>query len=377
MRRKHGPLKWPRPSTVKSRDFPGIAELYSAGVSQSQGPFGVRGRARQASVLLTLATVGSNLESRAMLNRLVILPLLRSLRYLAVDTASRWGGSLGIATFHLGFRRGVASGCVHTALGLTGTRRRDVVRRSYASMGASFTELWTIGGVDGGEHHIVGGNPTWMKELVRRHPGCVFLTPHLGNWEVGAYGFARLVPKLLAYAKAQHNAAIDAIANQQRARAGMTVLLTHHGDRTTAVQVLRALRGGTPVALLADQGPSSQEGTRAVFMGVETYCHAGPGFFAKRTGVPIIPVLCVRRKAGVFSVIAGRSLPASGGDETALIQASMDLLGAMIAAAPGQYFWQHKRFKNHLGVAARAVEPWKVHGLNLLRNPLQALPPKV
>ncbi len=326
---------------------------------------------------LTLATVDSTLESRAMLSRLVILPLLRSLRYLAVDTASRLGGSLGVATFHLGVRRGVASGCVYTALGLRGTRRRDVVRRSYASMGASFTELWTIGGVDGGERHLTGGNPTWLAQLARRYPGCVFLTPHLGNWDIGAHGLARLVPKLLAYAKAQHNAAIDAIANEQRARAGITVLLTHHGDRTTAVQVLRALRSGTPVGLMADQGPSSREGTRAVFMGVETYCHAGPGFFAKRAGVPIIPGVCVRRRAGEFIVIAGRPLMPEAGDETALIQASMDLLGAMIAAAPGQYFWQHKRFKNHLGVATRAVEPWKVHGLNLLRHPLQALPPKV
>lgn len=311
-----------------------------------------------------------------MLNRLVILPLLRSLRLLAVDTASRLGGSLGVLTFHLGVRRRVASGCIRTALGLTGTRRRDIVRRSYASMGASFTELWTIGGVDGGERHLVGGNPLWLTRLARLHPGCVFLTPHLGNWDLGAHGLARLVPKLLAYAKAQHNAALDALANEQRSRAGITVLLTHHGDRTTAVQVLRALRGGTPVGLMADQGPSSREGTRAIFMGIETYCHAGPGFFAKRTGVPIIPGLCVRRRAGEFTLLVGRPLPAEAGDEPALIQASMDLLGAMIAAVPGQYFWQHKRFKNHLGIATRSVEPWKIHGLSLINQPLQALPPK-
>jgi KDO2-lipid IV(A) lauroyltransferase len=308
-----------------------------------------------------------------MLDRLVILPLLRALAWLAVDTASRVGGSLGVLVFHLGVRRRVASGCLHTAMGLTGARRRAIIRRSYASIGASFVELWSIGGVDGGERHLTTANPTWLKAVLARHPGCVFLTPHLGNWDLGAHGLARLTPKLLAYAKAQHNPAVDAAANRQRARAGITVLLTHHNDRTTAIQVLRALRSGTPVGLIADQGPSSTEGVRAVFMGVETYCHAGPGFFAKRTAAPIIPGLCVRRRAGEFVLVVGRPLAADAGDEAALVQAAMDLLGAMIAAVPGQYFWQHRRFKNHLGAATR-VEPWKTHGLRLLADPLQALP---
>jgi lauroyl/myristoyl acyltransferase len=112
-------------------------------------------------------------------------------------------------------------------------------------------------------------------------------------------------------------------------------------------------------------------------MGVETYCHSGPGFFAKRAGVPIIPGLCVRVRAGEFKVMIGRPLASSAGDEAALIQASMDLLGAMIATVPGQYFWHHKRFKNHLGRTERSVEPWKVHGFSLVGNPLQALPPSV
>ena len=311
-----------------------------------------------------------------MLTRWIMLPLLRALSGLAVDTASRLGGMLGLLVFHLGVRRGVASGCIASALDLRGTQRRDVVRRSYASMGASFTELWTIGGVDGGERHLTTANPTWLATVLRRHPGCIFLTPHLGNWDLGAHGLARLAPKLFAYAKAQHNALIDEATNLQRAKAGITVLLTRRGDRTTAVQALRGLRNGCPVGLMADQAPSSGEGARAVFMGMETDCHAGPAFFAKKAGVPIIPGLCIRRRAGEFQLVIGRPLAAAAGDEAALTQASMDLLGAMIAAVPGQYFWQHKRFKKRSGTAARAVEPWKIHGLSLLTRPLQALPPE-
>ena len=74
-------------------------------------------------------------------------------------------------------------------------------------------------------------------------------------------------------------------------------------------------------------------------------------------------------------LVVGRQLPSHVADEGALIQASMDLLAAMIATVPGQHFWQHKRYKNYLGRARREVEPWKQHGFRLLADPLQALPP--
>ncbi len=305
-----------------------------------------------------------------MLNRLVVLPLLRALNRLAADTASRIGGGLGVLVFHIGIRRRVASACVATALGLRGQARRAVVRRSYASMGASFLEIWTVGGVDGMERHLRFLNPAWQRLVNQRHPGCVFLTPHLGNWDLGAYSLRCFAPRVLAYAKAQHNPRVDELVNAQRARLGTEVLMAEHGDRGAAVKVMRALRDGVPVGLMADQGPGSREGVPAYFFGVPTYCHAGPGFFAKRGRVPIVPGLCVRARAGEFVVLAGRPLPAEAGDEAVLIQAAMDLLCAMIAALPGQYFWQHRRFKNRLDLPARASEPWRRWGLRLLAEPL-------
>jgi lauroyl/myristoyl acyltransferase len=309
-----------------------------------------------------------------MIHRLLIEPALRALGLLAADTASRLGGTLGIVAFHLGVRRRVASGCVATALGLRGNARRAVVRRSYASMGATFIELWTVGGHDGIERHLVDLNPTWLARTLARSPGCIFLTPHLGNWDLGAHGLTHHVPHMFAYAKAQHDPAIDELTNAQRRRSGIEVLLTQQGDRTAAVRALRGLRNGVPVGMMADQGPHPKEGVRAGFFGVLTWCHSGPAFFAKRANAPIVPGLCLRRRAGEFVLLTGRPLASGAGDEAALVQASMDLLAAMISACPGQYFWQHRRFKHHLGLMPRAVEPWKRWGLRLIVDPLKALP---
>lgn len=311
----------------------------------------------------------------AMLDRLIVL-LLGCLRWLAADTASRLGGSLGVAAFHLGVRRKVASSNVGTALGMTGTARRDVVRTSYASIGASFIELWTAGGVDGIDRHLQVLAPTWLSAVLRRNPGCVFVTPHIGNWDIAGFAIAREAPRVLVYAKAQHNPTVDAAANAQRVGMGIGLLFANHGDRTAAVKALRAVKAGAPLGLLADQGPGEREGVRAVFMGVTTYCHGGPGFFAKRAGVPIIPGFCLRTRAGEFVFLIGRPLASTAGDEAALVQVSMDLIAAMIARFPRQYFWQHRRFKNDLARHERAVEPWKIHGLSLFADPLKALPAK-
>ena len=85
--------------------------------------------------------------------------------------------------------------------------------------------------------------------------------------------------------------------------------------------------------------------------------------------------MCLRRRAGIFSMVIGRPLLPGAGDEAGLTQASMDLLAVMIQAVPGQYFWQHRRFKNRLDLPPRAVEPWRRWGLRLLADPLQALRP--
>ncbi len=310
-----------------------------------------------------------------MLNRLVVLPLLRALNRLAGDTAGRVGGGLGVLAFYLGIRRRVASGVFRDAgLPHHPTRRRDLIRRSYATMGANFLELWTVGGPDGPERHIRTLAPGWHALVHRRHPGCAFLTAHLGTWDMGAAGVRQFVPRFLAYAKAQHNPAVDRLVNAQRERTGITVLLAEHGDRSSAVLVMRALRQGTPVGLMADQAPGSREGVPAWYFRVATYCHGGPGFFANRARVPIVPGLCIRVRAGRSVLFMGRPLAHDAGDEAALVQASQDLIAAMVAAFPGQYFWQHRRFKDRLVLPPRPVEPWQRWGLRLIVDPTLALP---
>lgn len=291
--------------------------------------------------------------------------LFSLLNRLAADTACRLGGTLGVLAWHLGLRRRIAARQLGEATGLRGRARARVLRRAYASTGAQFLQVWTIGGPDGPENHVTVANPAWIATVMRRHPAAVFLTCHLGDWDMGAHAMVRHVAEVLVYAKAQHNPAMDEALNARRAAAGLRVILVRPQDRSGAVLAMKALRRKAALGLMADQRPSG--GTAAWFLGRPAWCFDGPAFFARKAGVPIVPGFALHRKAGCSVLVVGRPF-ASSGDHACDVQRCMDLITAMVLAYPGQYFWQHRRFAGpqpELPPRATTVPP----GLELLSAP--------
>ncbi len=260
---------------------------------------------------------------------------------LAADTACRVGVALGLLAWRLGVRRQVVRTQLSACLGLRGTARRLVTRQCYASIGAQFLQVWAIGGPDGPERHVELINPAWARLVMRRHPAAIFLTAHLGDWEMAAHAMTHFASDFLVYAKAQHNPVMDGILNVRRAAVGLRVVLVQPKDRSGAIRSLKALRRGACLGMMADQRPSG--GTGGIFLNRPAWCFDGPAFFASKVGVPIIPGFALRRRAGVSRVFVGRPFSSSG-DHGADVQRCMDEMTRMITAHPGQYFWHHRRF---------------------------------
>jgi lauroyl/myristoyl acyltransferase len=260
---------------------------------------------------------------------------------LAADTACRLGGTLGVLAWRLGVRRRVVNAQLTSCMGLRGVARAQVARRSYATIGANFLQVWAIGGPDGPERHITVLNPTWIRRVNTLHPSAVFLTAHLGDWDMSALSLTQFLDEVLIYAKAQHNVVMDKLLNQRRSATGLRVVLVQPKDRTGAVLALKALRRGAALGMMADQRPSG--GTPAWFLNRPAWCFDGPSFFARKAGVPIIPGCTLHRRAGVSVLFIGRPFFSSA-DHAADVQRCMDEVTRMIVAHPGQYFWQHRRF---------------------------------
>lgn len=269
----------------------------------------------------------------------------RMLNRLACDTADRAGAALGLLTFHLGLRRRHCAGMAELTLGLRGTRRRSVLRRAYASMGANFLAIFTVGGPHGLERCIAPWSPAHLARLRAMHQGMVVVTGHLGSWDAGGLACVQHLGRMIGYAKRQHDPALDDAVNRRRCLTGLEVLLARQGDRGSAVRVLRFLRDGGLVGLIADQRPRPEEGQAGTFLGQRAWLHPGPGFFAEKARRPLVLGATLRRRAGDLRFFLGRPfLPERGA--AAATQRILDQLGQLIAQVPGQYFWHHKRFRD-------------------------------
>ena len=176
--------------------------------------------------------------------------------------------------------------------------------------------------------------------------GIVFLTPHLGSFEVTAQAYAERYgaahPMTVLYRPAR-KAWLRALVDSARGRAGLaTAPATLAGVR----QMLRALRRGEAVGLLPDQVPPEGLGVWAPFFGRPAYTMTLAARLVQQTGAQ--PLLAwgerLPRGAGYRVHVApyAEPLPAAPAESAAAINRAMERL---ILQRPAQYLWGYDRYK--------------------------------
>jgi KDO2-lipid IV(A) lauroyltransferase len=175
--------------------------------------------------------------------------------------------------------------------------------------------------------------------------GILFVTGHLGNWELaGAYVAARGVP-VDAVARRQANPLFDGYLTRTRERIGMRVV---HDERAVA-QVPRAIRAGRAVAMLTDQETVGLASTWVPFFNRLAKTPRGPAVFALRLGAPVIFGCALRQASGryrmSFEEVAAERTGDLDTDIDRIVAAYTGTLERWVRRAPEQYFWHHRRWK--------------------------------
>lgn len=310
-----------------------------------------------------------------MLTRLALHLLSRVAAACGLDALERAAAAGGQLAYGLGIRRSVVRHNLHQVYGrrLSDRQRRRVMRQSYATVAANFIALFHVGRRGGAQHgEITVVAPTHLASLLGQGggSGIIWQTGHLGNWDLGAALIGYYDGPFQVYAKPQANAEADAVINGLREALGFQVLLAAHGDRRGAVRAARGLRDGVSLGLIADQGPPPARGVGAWFLGQAVSCHAGSAFFARQCQVPVVTGFLARSGAGRYRFYHFAPVAPQGWSESALLQHLLDQLSACIVALPGQYFWQHRRFKYAMSAPPREDgERWR--RLDVLRPDAQ------
>ncbi|HEU4844810.1 MAG TPA: lysophospholipid acyltransferase family protein [Burkholderiaceae bacterium] len=179
--------------------------------------------------------------------------------------------------------------------------------------------------------------------------GIVFLTPHLGCFEIVAQEIA-LRTELTVMYRPPKKAALKPLIEGARARDNLLLAPAN----MSGVRILaKTLKKGRPIGLLPDQVPQEGEGVWADFFGRPAYTMTLPAKLAQMGDATIIVTYAERLPHGKGYLIRfvpfTDRLEGTAAQQARAINAAMEQL---IARAPAQYFWSYNRYKVPAGATA-------------------------
>jgi KDO2-lipid IV(A) lauroyltransferase len=186
----------------------------------------------------------------------------------------------------------------------------------------------------------------FIEAALARGRGIVFLTPHLGCFEVTAQAYARrfgAVQPMTVMFRPARQGWLNTLIQSVRARDGLVTVPT----RISGIkQMLKALRSGQSVGLLPDQVPPLGLGVWAPFFGRDAYTMTLSIRLIQQTGATVLLAWGQRRSWGRGYVIhvtpLKPALPADVQQAACTINRAMEQL---IAQCPQQYLWAYARYK--------------------------------
>ena len=266
------------------------------------------------------------------------------------ERAGNVGARIGALGYRpLGIRRRVVERQIAAAFpGLDEAGVSRIARGAYEHLGRSSIEAAMLARL--GRDAVLDlfdGADGWdvVEQALAKRKGLIFVTGHLGNWELaGAYVAARGIP-LDVIARRMSNPLFDRYLTETRSRIGMVVVHDAEAVRRTP----RSLRDNRAVAFLADQGVLGLASTFVPFFGRPAKTPRGPAVFALRLDVPVVFGVAVRQPSGkyrlVFEPVEVTDTGNRDHDVDTIVARYTAILEKWVRRYPEQYFWHHRRWR--------------------------------
>jgi KDO2-lipid IV(A) lauroyltransferase len=177
--------------------------------------------------------------------------------------------------------------------------------------------------------------------------GVIALTGHIGNFEYLAAYVSLKGYRLSVIGRELYDPRLDALLVKNRESVG----LENIPSSASVKQMLKTLRLGRVLGVLADQDSSRVRGVFVNFFGRPTRTPTGPALLAYKTLSPIVPMAIVREKDDKYKIIVKEpiELTFSGNKEKDIIETTQKytkVLESIIREYPGQWLWMHDRWKS-------------------------------
>ena len=277
--------------------------------------------------------------------------LVRSLQALPRPVARSAGIGLGYLVYLVHPRlRKVGMRNLEIALPeLPKAQRRKIIRKVFAGLGRQLAEFcrfpkYTLKNIS--EVIIYDGIENFEAARARGK-GVLFLTSHLGGWEISSFMHSLHGHAMHIVARSLDNPYVDRLVTKYR---------TLHGNQIFdkddyARGLLGALRNGETVGILMDTNMTPPQGIFAEFFGTPACTASGLARVALKTDAAVLPGFAIwdwnLRKYRLHMAPALELI--RSGDNEADIAANTALFNRVIESFvrkyPEQWLWVHRRWK--------------------------------
>lgn len=234
--------------------------------------------------------------------------------------------------------------------GWTEGQRRETIRRMARNLGWMAAEFAHFPGLGRGniERLVVLDGFENFAAAKGQGKGVIFLTGHMSAWELAPFAQALYGYPLSFLARAIDNQRVDRLIDSYRCLSGNQPIEKNNSARS----MLRVLRDGGTIGVLADQNTSVEEGVFVDFLGIPAATTTGLVRMARHTGAAVVPGFLFWDEA--IRKYRLRFEPAVAiertEDETLDIRENAArcnrVMERYIRAHPDQWLWVHKRWKN-------------------------------
>jgi KDO2-lipid IV(A) lauroyltransferase len=277
--------------------------------------------------------------------------LVRALGALPRPVARWFGAALGRAVYWLHPRlRHVGERNLEMAFPeKSKAERRRILKGEFKTLGrqlADFAHIPRLNAANIGNLVVHDGLENYLAAR-DRGKGVLFVTAHLGGWELGSFAHSLYGYPIRIVVRALDNVLLDRFVQRYRTRAGNTTF----EKQDFARGLLAAMRAGETVGILMDTNMTPPQGVFVEFFGRLACTASGLARVALRTDAAVVPGFTIWDESiGKYRVRFEPALQLiRSGDDEADVTANTALFTKVIEGYvrqyPEQWLWVHRRWK--------------------------------
>ena len=187
-------------------------------------------------------------------------------------------------------------------------------------------------------------NEKYLQEIKEYQGSKIFISAHIGNWEITRNYLLNLGFKLHSVYRHANNQKIDQYIQKNRSRENAYF---YKKGSDSAKNMVKALKNNEDLALLVDQRDSS--GPIINFLGKKAYATDGFANLALKYQTMICPVYSIRQKKGNFKFIYEKPLYFKDYKDLSAYnlveKVHTDYFEKWIKENPTQWLWVHQRWR--------------------------------